>query len=289
MIKLQDLAPEVYYKQSRDFQFIGRLYDIVLNSVKTNADILYSLPFNDDSPDDIADLLSSTLGFKLKHNYTAKQLKTLCSVLPLALRNKGNINSLLYVANAIIHASGSDQAADYSLEDNNKHITLYLPNDFSDITLLKDVFEYVLPAGLSCDMIQQIVFKAQVSTEIGTTDIIEYKNLHNTDDTSDDTSYYDTTKLSLIPKVTYVYIKVETEPDDFETNFMHYYLQDENNKYIVVTAPIWNDNISYYKLDPQWEDKFSNARIGGTEGLLANTLVYKADLPYILLITKPAD
>ena len=40
MIKLQDMTPDVYYNQSRDFQFIGRLYDIVLNSVKTNADLI---------------------------------------------------------------------------------------------------------------------------------------------------------------------------------------------------------------------------------------------------------
>ena len=38
MIKLQNLTPEVYYKESRVFQFIGRLYDIVLNSVKTETD-----------------------------------------------------------------------------------------------------------------------------------------------------------------------------------------------------------------------------------------------------------
>ena len=44
MIRLQDLVPNVYYEKSRDFQFIGRLFDIVLNSVKTNSDTLYNLP-----------------------------------------------------------------------------------------------------------------------------------------------------------------------------------------------------------------------------------------------------
>ena len=49
MIKLQDYTPEVYYRESRDFQFIGRLYDLVLNYVKTNADLIYSLPLSDNS------------------------------------------------------------------------------------------------------------------------------------------------------------------------------------------------------------------------------------------------
>ena len=42
MIKLQELTPSVSYEQSRDFQFIWRLYAIVLNYVKTNADNLYT-------------------------------------------------------------------------------------------------------------------------------------------------------------------------------------------------------------------------------------------------------
>ena len=44
MIKLQNYTPEIYYKESRDFQFIGRLYDLVLNSIKTEVDLLYYLP-----------------------------------------------------------------------------------------------------------------------------------------------------------------------------------------------------------------------------------------------------
>ena len=39
MIKLQDYTPDIYYSESRDFQFIGRLFDLVLNYVKTNVDI----------------------------------------------------------------------------------------------------------------------------------------------------------------------------------------------------------------------------------------------------------
>ena len=44
MIKLRNLTPDVYYNESRDFQFIGRLFDVVLNSVKTEADLLYNVP-----------------------------------------------------------------------------------------------------------------------------------------------------------------------------------------------------------------------------------------------------
>ena len=64
MIKLQNLTPEIYYKQSRDFQLIGRLFDIVLNYVKTNADNLYSLPIGNDMNENLLNLLSYTLVLK---------------------------------------------------------------------------------------------------------------------------------------------------------------------------------------------------------------------------------
>ena len=77
MIKLQDYTPEVYYKSSRDFQFIGRLYDLVLNYVKTNADSIYYNPLSDNSNQGMTELLALTLGFRSKYHYTTKQLRAI--------------------------------------------------------------------------------------------------------------------------------------------------------------------------------------------------------------------
>lgn len=169
MIKLQNLLPDVYYKQSRDFQFIGRLYDIVLNSVKTNADLLYEMPINDNSPDIYADLMALTLGFKPKHNYTAYQLKTLCRVFPLALKNKGSIKSLVQIANALAQADGSTQQIKYSIEDNYK-ITLFIPMEVKDLTILYDLLDYILPAGMTCDIVKQVIITTDTETKVQTKD-----------------------------------------------------------------------------------------------------------------------
>ena len=91
MIKLQDLTPEVYYKESRDFQFLGRLYDLVLNSVKTESELIYNLPLSPNVNEKMLELLTLTLGFKPKHQYNSKQLYAICSVLSEIIRNKGSI------------------------------------------------------------------------------------------------------------------------------------------------------------------------------------------------------
>ena len=172
MIKLEDLTPAIYYDESRDFQFIGRLFDIVLNSVKTNADNLYNLPIGKNMNERLLNLLALTLGFQSKHYYNSKQLLSICSVLPKALKNKGSLNAIIVAVNALLSAEGIEQALDYSIDD-ERSITLYLPPDLTDLSLLKDLLVYILPAGVSCKMVKEIRETHPISTEMSFCDVAE--------------------------------------------------------------------------------------------------------------------
>ena len=169
MIKLQDLTPSIYYNDSRDFQFMGRLYDIVLNHIKTNADNLYNLPIGKNMNEKLLNLLSLTLGFKARHNYNSTQLEAICSVLPLILRNKGSLNAVIIAVTALAHAEGIRQALDYYV-DPKKSITLYLPEQLTDLSLLQDLLVYILPAGIGCRMVKEISETHVIVTEISTWD-----------------------------------------------------------------------------------------------------------------------
>ena len=176
MIKLQELTPSVYYEQSRDFQFIGRLYDIVLNYIKTNADNLYTLPIGKNMDEKLLNLLAFTLGFQSKHHYNSKQLLAICSVLPLILKHKGSLNAILIAVNSILYAEGINQALNYEFKNNN--LVLYLSPDLSDLTLLKDIMIYILPAGIGCDMIKEIQSVNKIETILNTNDEITiYKDV----------------------------------------------------------------------------------------------------------------
>lgn len=176
MIKLQELTPSVYYEQSRDFQFIGRLYDIVLNYIKTNADNLYTLPIGKNMDEKLLNLLAFTLGFQSKHHYNSKQLLAICSVLPLILKHKGSLNAILIAVNSILYAEGINQALDYEFKNNN--LVLYLSPDLSDLTLLKDIMIYILPAGIGCNMIKEIQSINKIETVLTTKDeVTVYKDV----------------------------------------------------------------------------------------------------------------
>ena len=164
LIKFQDLTPEVYYKRSRDFQYIGRLFDLVLNNAKMNTDIISSLPLNPDMDPRLLDLLALTLGFKSKHEYNTKQLAALCSIFPFVLRNKGSKLAIETACNALLNAEGITKEA--SIEVSNQTVSIFLPSELSDLNLLKDLLNYVLPAGMSCSLVQEATLVPPSSTTL---------------------------------------------------------------------------------------------------------------------------
>lgn len=174
-IELQQMTPSPYYDQSRDFQFIGRLFDVVLNSVKTNADMIYSNPLSADSNDKLADLMALTLGFKSKHKYTSVQLTALCSAFSEIMRNKGSLRSIELMINALLNAEGITDKFSYSFTDESgsgdagavkTKLTLYIPQQLTNLSLIRDALDYSLPAGIDCQIISQNVSAENATTQL---------------------------------------------------------------------------------------------------------------------------
>lgn len=166
MIKLQNLTPAVYYEQSRDFQFIGRLYDIVLNYIKTNTANLSNLPVGKNMDEQLLNLLALTLGFKPTKNYNSKQLRAVCSALPVILKHKGSIQALVLATNALLAAEGIKQQLEYTVYP-KQGITLYIAQELDNLNLLTDLLDYLLPAGLSCTVIKESQMISTIGTTIG--------------------------------------------------------------------------------------------------------------------------
>jgi hypothetical protein len=156
MIEAKKLVPSVYYDKSRDFQLISELYAVVFNYLKSNTDTITHNPLSIDSDEQLIDLLSYTLGFKPKHKYNTLQLTTVCSSLMLILKNKGNLTSINYILNALLKTEGIDYGGYFEIDPKDNHsITIYCPKGLSDITLLNDMLDYILPAGMSYNIIRQ--------------------------------------------------------------------------------------------------------------------------------------
>ena len=201
MIKLQNYTPAIYYNESRDFQLLGRLFDIVLNSVKTEADLIYNLPFNDNSNDNLLKLLALSLGFKPKKQYNSKYLRAVCSVFLTVLRQKGSIKAVQTLCDALFKAADSDIALDYDFTPgkNNTELNLYIPQEFGDISLIVDVLSYVLPAGMSYNIVRELRFKVEVNTEVHLHDEFKIYSSGDTPNTEGTNYGYSDAAMSMIP------------------------------------------------------------------------------------------
>ena len=156
MVKTQNLTPKVYYDKSRDFQLIGRLFDLVFGYMKNASEIFTSITDTENLDSDFVDLLALTLGFEETHEYNINQLKSLCSVFSLALKNKGNITSINYLLNLLANVENYSGTLNAVISEENPYLLqLFVPAEITDLSLFEDTLKYVIPAGMSYIIIRQ--------------------------------------------------------------------------------------------------------------------------------------
>lgn len=172
MINIKNQIPSVYYDASRDFQILGHLYEVVLNYVKTNADMLYLLPNGVEADTRAIELLATTLGFKLRRNYDKAQLAALVSIFPQLLKVKGTKMAIDLAGNALIKASGVPGFFTSELKDHV--LTVKIPIELSDITLFMDLLPYIIPFGIRVSIIRTTVIKYRPTLPVGTSATMRY-------------------------------------------------------------------------------------------------------------------
>lgn len=159
MINLYNQVPTIYSRASRDFQYLSWLINIVLNSVKHNVDDLYDLP-NADAESKLSELLAFTLGFKIRRNYDREQLRALISIIPSLLKYKGTAYALKLAGDVLIKSSGvigECRVVEDEESLKNGIIKVLLPKDLTDTTLFTDLLPYILPAGMTCNIVRKTV------------------------------------------------------------------------------------------------------------------------------------
>ena len=105
MIKSQNLVPNIYYNESRDFQLFGRIYDIIFNYAKTNIDLMENFPINNYTDSKLIELLARTLGFNNKLSYRNDDLNAICNVFITLMKNKGSLKAIESLVNTILNVS----------------------------------------------------------------------------------------------------------------------------------------------------------------------------------------
>ena len=149
-MKLENILPEVYYKESRDFSYIARLIEILTNYMKTAADNVNRKTNNKNIDNYLLQLLANTLGFKLKHNYNTKDLLYICTSLVELYRKKGSISAITDAIQLLINSQGIDQKIVW--KENLK-----LENGKVDTTMVEVYVTLILKGKKTLDQVPTII------------------------------------------------------------------------------------------------------------------------------------
>ena len=87
--RIKDSVPEIYLKESRDFQLLCDLYDLVNSGVKFDIDTITHLSDTNFCRGAMLRLLQEKLGLTLRDEVTDDTLRKILKCFPFIIRNKG--------------------------------------------------------------------------------------------------------------------------------------------------------------------------------------------------------
>lgn len=152
-MKVSNMVPEIYYRESRDFAYMGRLFEIIFNYMKTSASCVNVDFSSNESSAMVIELLADTVGFKAKENYQLSDLIAIIGSFQKLLRLKGTkyvveqlVQIMMNVQNIYVNAP-IDKLVIQDADDPN-HLIIYLHEELTDVMLLEDLFDYLLPSGM---------------------------------------------------------------------------------------------------------------------------------------------
>ena len=151
-MKVENLVPEVYYKESRDFSFVARICEVAFNYMKTAADCVNINIDNENVDGNLVDLLVNTLGFELRHDYVNKDLIVLASAFSTLLKYKGTTTAIELAVRLLLNSQEIQNQDDFEfcvLDTEKAEVNINIPDVLSDIILLEDLFDYILPVGVT--------------------------------------------------------------------------------------------------------------------------------------------
>ena len=190
MIKVENLTPDYYYKNSRDFQFLGRLFEVLFNSLLTDIDLIKEMCMSDNMDLTMVELTLYTLGFEPKHDYTNINMLALVQIFKTMMKLKGTKTAIEYAVNLLLRSQyitdefkveipTIDRLGIRSSTETNFDelytVKVYLPTGVKGTILLEDLFDYILPSGFTYNIYFTNLTDLALKSNFTTSDAYEIK------------------------------------------------------------------------------------------------------------------
>ncbi len=173
MIRTDFIVPSNYYTRSRDFQLIGRALDCVFNSSKLYSDMIEYNSACKNTDKRLLDLITKTVGFDPKRKYDDTDLSVLCNTFKYIMRRKGTKEAVEDCVRLMLRAQNINKPfevfdLDDTPDDNMKEykLEILIPEELSDIALLEDLLDYILPTGYIYSIVSSSSFVSGIKSDV---------------------------------------------------------------------------------------------------------------------------
>ena len=148
MFRIQNNVPEVYVNDSRDFQLISRIYDMIFAGVKYNIDSLKHASNTQEINSQLLNLLRYKLGFFTNTDIDNEKLRHILHIFPAVIHKKGTLQGIKETLNLWFRVNNKPEAVKSIIKNKDLYcIEIDLDTDSFDTSLLDELFRYLLPTG----------------------------------------------------------------------------------------------------------------------------------------------
>ena len=192
IFRLQNNVPDIYVKESRDFQTLCNVFDIMNSGIKHDIDSMPSILDTNLCRDSMIPLLQSKLGFFTKRTLTTKEIRHVLCAFKRLVKDKGSrigIKEAIEIYLKLLNTNGGyrititnsetlekklNGTADtvYNKTSNVYLVEIDLQSQIQSTDVLKEMLNYVLPAGykLSFGFYTSQNFETEMLLEPGSID-----------------------------------------------------------------------------------------------------------------------
>lgn len=181
IFRIQDNVPQVYIDESRDFQLLGRLFDVIQGSIKSNIDSIPQTVDNDHCNNSLLTLLSEKVGFFTKKHYLDSEIRYIIRSFPDVVRNKGSLKAIEEVCYIFLRINKIRKNILIQVDNTNHTFNIGIESGVKNIDLLDDMLRYVIPTGyyVSYFFYQGLKLDKQVVNNVNTASVIFVSNYYN--------------------------------------------------------------------------------------------------------------
>jgi hypothetical protein len=161
IIQSQNLTPKAYTSNSRDFQLLTHLYDLAFNGSKLAIDT-FDPAKGGSLNNKLLPLACRTVGFDVKQDYDVRVLSQVVKTFKHLVRNKGKRSAIEEAIQLLLNSQQIRQ--DYLLITSDHQLQIYLPTQTKGVSLLTELFDYILPVGYTYTIQLQDINTTSYST-----------------------------------------------------------------------------------------------------------------------------